>query len=131
MKVLEGMATEVFLQGLDWTRGSLREDEPSQGKAGMVPREPLQSHPTPNVAIPSCCYVVPRPGWRTELMSWCCLPSRGAQSLSFAHPELGIELVKMPLPNLSFSHHLVCSPSNCVFPIFRLLLLYFCGSFKS
>lgn len=65
MKVLEGMAAEVFLQGLDWTRGSLREDAPSQGKAGMVPREPLQSHPTPNIAIPSCCFMVPRPGWRS------------------------------------------------------------------
>lgn len=63
MKVVEGMATELFLQGLDRTGGSLQEDELSQGKAEMGPREPLQSHPTPNVVVPSCC-MAPRPSWR-------------------------------------------------------------------
>lgn len=63
-KVLEGMATEVFLQGLDQTGGSLWEAKLSQGKAGLVPREPLQSHPTLNVVIPTCCFMVPWPGLR-------------------------------------------------------------------
>lgn len=37
MRVLGGIAAELFLQGTDRTRGSLREDEPSRGKAGMGP----------------------------------------------------------------------------------------------